>query len=225
MKIQNLHMVIMIILIFFTACSGNTGNMEIKNSEDKANNEKTLAIEKEIEVSYVAVYLQQSLFTGGNPVTGLVEIPFIYDEKVYLPVRGFARTMNDRDIEWDSEKKELTIGKPYTYPDKVSESYQYKDSLPTQINISYGGITLFMRGEEIPLDYSEQFLIYEKGIYGNADLLCRLFNLKMEWREKKIDEALGDYVYKYLFIDYDLSKDADIQSEWLEANLIYKGLQ
>ncbi len=133
--------------------------------------------------------------------------------------------MNDRDIEWDSEKKELTIGKPYTYPDKVSESYQYKDSLPTQINISYGGITLFMRGEEIPLDYSEQFLIYEKGIYGNADLLCRLFNLKMEWREKKIDEALGDYVYKYLFIDYDLSKDADIQSEWLEDYIMNKKLQ
>ncbi len=224
MKKQYLYVVIGFIFIFITACYGNVGNSENKDLENKLNYKK-IPIEKNIEISYIDVYLQQDLFYGGNQDTGLVVVPFVYDETTYLPVRVFARKMNSRDTGWNDEKKELTIRKPNTYPDRATEDYRYKDSFPTHISVSYGGITLFMHGEKVLLDESEQLIIYEKEIYGNADLLCKIFDLKMEWRKKNIKTPSGNYVYKYLFINYDLSKDADIQNEWLESDLIYKRLQ
>lgn len=167
-----------------------------KDNNHKEYTNKSNVIEKTISITYSDVYIDGNLIAFENKSDNTVIIPFVYEQTAYLPVAGFAEAFGHRKTVWDNENMVFEIGKPGK---AENGTFTYPKDVPSEITVSFGGITLIFEGKEVNLSETEQLVLFNNIVYAPHDLLAKVFDKGAEWRQEEIVAPYGTWDYKYLF--------------------------
>lgn len=172
-------------------------------------------VQKTLQVEMAEVTIDLGIFGTGqaadkNDETDEIRLPFIYENTCYIPVRRFFNSIDNRKITWNEETKTLAVGKINSYDNPVSWGARYPDEFPSEISVSYGGISISVEGIPIAFTDEAQPLFYEDLIYAPAEPLAAAIGLECSLQEVQIDVPRSDYVYKYLFIRDPLQVDQEM---------------